>query len=340
MIKMEDIARIAGVSRSAVSLTINDKPGVGPKTREKIFKVIAENDYQPLRKRHKGKSHYLASVTFLIITNHQGMVKSNYRSLPFFDNLISALSKNISAYGGTTQVQNIESRRIKKDIPELIKDGLLKNTVVLATDLSRQQIQYLKDELKTVVFVDTYYDDVSADFVTMDNFQGAYDAAEYILNKGYKKIGYVASDRNISNFQNRRRGFYQAMKLHNREILPEHFYSISPLMKGADENEIVNMLQKSKSLPDALFCEDDYIAVRLIKELSNLNVKIPEKVAIMGFDDIYVGQMISPELTTVHVPIHQIVNQVLFQLQEQRGMDNWQPQKCLVATRIVERHSL
>ncbi|MBP2058470.1 LacI family transcriptional regulator [Lactobacillus colini] len=340
MLKMEDIAKMAGVSRSAVSLAINGKPGVSKKTREKIFNVINENNYVPLRKHHGDKTHKLSQVTFLIITDHRGMVKGNYRALPFFDNLLSTLTDGISSYGGSVQIHNIESDKLKKGVLDLVENKKLKNFVVLATDLSKEQIIFLKEHLGVSVFVDTYYDDVSADFVTMDNFQGAYQAAEYILSKGYKNVGYVASNKLISNFQNRRRGFYQAMKDHNQEVAPDHFYSISPMMKLADSDELKEMLKDQHTIPDALFCEDDYIAIRLIKELTSWHIRVPEDIAVMGFDDIYAGTMISPELTTIHVPIQQISSQALFQLQQQAADKFWQPQKSLVSTRIVKRDSV
>ena len=92
--------------------------------------------------------------------------------------------------------------------------------------------------------------------------------------------------------------------------------------------------------PHAIFCEDDYMALRLVKELTRIGIKIPEKVAIMGFDDIFEDTMINPELTTIHVPIEQIVRQAINQLQEKVSNSNWLSQKSFVSTKLIVRESL
>lgn len=82
------------------------------------------------------------------------------------------------------------------------------------------------------------------------------------------------------------------------------------------------------------------MALRLMKEFIKKGLNIPDDIAIMGFDDIYEGVLVTPELTTIHVPIDQIVNQVINQLQGQVADSNWEPQKCLISTRLIERESV
>lgn len=338
-LKMDDIAKMANVSRSAVSLALNGKEGISQATREKIFKIINKEGYKPLRKSKNGNSHQLSKICLLVISNKDGLVNSNYRSLPFFDRLVSSISISVSNFGGSLQIETIDISEIESGINKLVEDGKVLPTIVLGTDLHAKDIGIIQTKLPDVVFVDTYFPEISADFVTMDNYQGAHSAAKLILSKGYKNIGYVASNKWISNFQERRRGFYQALFEVGMDVAPEHFYTISPTKLTPDKDELPEMLKDK--LPEALFCEDDYIAIRLIKECTNHGIKIPEKVAIMGFDDIYGGTLVMPELTTIHVPIDQIVNQALHQLKTKVAWPKkWQPQKCLVATCVVERSSL
>ena len=97
---------------------------------------------------------------------------------------------------------------------------------------------------------------------------------------------------------------------------------------------------KADSLPEAIFCEDDYIAIRLIKAAQRAAISVPDKLAVMGFDDIYEASLISPELSTIHVPVEQMARQALHQLQGQLTSTSWNPQKTLVATTLVKRQSL
>lgn len=336
-LKMSDIAKMANVSRSAVSLALNGKPGVSTQTRKKIFEIIDEQGYKPLRKRKKGGVRKLASINLIIVSDKKGIVNRNYRSLPFFDHLVSSLTQNVSGFGGQIQIDTLMIDTLSQDLKKLLETTVIDNALVLGTDLKPDNIRFINDKIKHVVFVDTYYDDVNADFVTMNNFQGTYMAANYIIKKGYKKIGYAASNKLISNFTERLRGFRQALKEHAMSVPVKYFYSIDPT-KLTPDSKIGEF--DTNDLPDIIFCEDDYMALRLMKEFIRKGLSIPNDIAIMGFDDIYEGVLVTPKLTTIHVPIDQIVNQVILQLQGQVADTNWEPQKCLVSTRLVERESM
>lgn len=337
VLKMSDIAKMANVSRAAVSLALNGKPGVSAATRKRIFKIIDKEGYKPLRKRKKGGVRKLASINLIIVSDTKGIVNRNYRSLPFFDQLISSLTQNISGFGGQIQIDTLFLNNLPNDLKRLLNETSIQNAVVLGTDLSREDIEFINGKIKHVVFVDTYYDNVNADFVTMNNYQGTYTAASYIISKGYTKIGYAASNKIISNFLERRRGFRRALKEHRLSIPVKYFYSIDPTKLTPDSN--IGEFDTS-DLPEIIFCEDDYMALRLMKEFTRKGLKIPQDIALMGFDDIYEGVLVTPELTTMHVPIDQIVNQVINQLQGQVADSNWEPQKCLISTHLVVRESM
>lgn len=83
-LKMSDIAKMAGVSKAAVSFALNGKPGVSDETRKKIFKVIKDQGYEPLRKHKKGGVRKIASISLIIIQDRTGMMNRSYASLPFF----------------------------------------------------------------------------------------------------------------------------------------------------------------------------------------------------------------------------------------------------------------
>ncbi|MEB3365653.1 substrate-binding domain-containing protein [Lactobacillus sp. R2/2] len=121
------------------------------------------------------------------------------------------------------------------------------------------------------------------------------------------------------------------------DIPPEFVYSLNPTELMGDLPEFLRL---DKKFPDALFCEDDYMALRLLKELTQRGIKIPEDIAIMGFDDIFEDTMVTPELTTIHVPITQIISQTINQLQSKVADRKWLPQKCFISTRLVKRKSL
>ncbi|MBA1392558.1 LacI family transcriptional regulator [Lactobacillus sp. XV13L] len=336
-LKMSDIARLAGVSKAAVSFALNGKPGVSEKTRQKIFHIIEEQGYEPLRKHKTGGVRKLASISLVIIRDANGMMSRSYASLPFFDTLVSTLTQNVGGFGGQVQIFQLNINHLKNDLDKEVALQKSKASIVLATDLNKTQVKLINRRLNNAIFIDNYFEDVNADFVSIDNFQGAYQAGKYILNQGYKKIGYVASTYNISNFLQRRSGFKQALKEANVEIPPEFIFGLNPTeLRGA----LPQFIHLSKVFPEVFFCENDYMALRLLKELTREGFKIPDDVAIMGFDDIFEDRMVTPELTTIHVSIAQIVSQAINQLQNKAADHNWLPQKCFISTKLVKRESL
>ncbi|MBT1174369.1 LacI family DNA-binding transcriptional regulator [Bifidobacterium sp. LC6] len=347
-VTMEDVAREAGVSRSAVSLALNDKPGLSPDIRQKILETIDRLDYSPLRKRKVKRSALtndgaLGRVRLLVISTGTGMIRPDYRSLPFFDSLVSQLSEQVGNDGGEFQLEMLslsgDDVADRTAIARACQSKRSVPTVVLGIDLSADQVGELNNELDNVVFADTHFPGLSACFVTMDNFQGAYAAAEHMIAAGHSTIGYVASNIWISNFQERRRGFFSALRAHGLEIPAERIIRLSPTRLMPERDAQIIRLTAADTRPSAIFCENDVMAVRLIKDLQTLGINVPRDIAVMGFDDIPEGRLITPELTTVHVPISQIADQSLRQLKAQAA-GQWKAQTVLVSTEVVSRASL
>lgn len=336
-LKISDIAEKAGVSKAAVSFALNGKAGVSEKTRKHIFKVIEEMGYEPLRKHKKGGVRKLTSISLVIIKTTTGLMNRSYASLPFFDSLVSNLSQNVGGSGGQVQIVTLNIRNLKQDIENSTALKKSKAAIVLATDLNKKQILFLDSKIKNAIFIDNYFEDVDADFVSIDNFQGGYNAGKFIIEKGYTQIGYVASNRIITNFLKRREGFRTALKEKNLEIPPDFVFSLNPVeLRGT----LPKFFYSNKKYPHAIFCEDDYMALRLVKELTKIGIKIPDQLAIMGFDDIFEDTMINPELTTIHVPIEQIVRQAINQLEEKVSNTHWLRQKSFISTKLIVRESL
>ena len=170
-LKMSDIAKMAQVSKSAVSIAINGKEGISDETRQKILKIIAEQGYTPLRKSRKAEEDGIGEVTFLVVTT-SGLVQGDYRSLPFFNSLISALSADVSQLNGSLRTVTVQGDELADRI-ESVANSSDNGVLVLGTDLTQEQVLLIKQYVPNVVFLDTYFEDIIADFVTMDNYQGA-----------------------------------------------------------------------------------------------------------------------------------------------------------------------
>lgn len=331
---MDDIAKMAKVSKATVSLVINDKPGVSRDTRNRVLALIKKSGYAPLRKRRSDYGHDIGEITLLVVSS-AGMVRDNFRSLPFFNNLIAALSANIESRVGSLRIISTDSENLAHEIQEIKAD---RKVLVLGTDLTEPQAQLINKKIRHVVFLDTYFSSVTTDFVTMDNYQGAQMAGRYIIRQGYQRIGYFASENPMSNFLERRRGFRDVLASAGLAVANDDFYFISPT--ESEPNGLNLSSLSHHNLPPAIFCENDYIALRLIKAAQQAHMRVPDDLAIIGFDDIFAGTVVSPELSTVHVNIKQMATQAVQQLLNQFIVKDWEPQKTLIATKLVPRQSL
>jgi LacI family transcriptional regulator len=333
--KMSEIARMANVSISTVSLALNDKPGVNEATKQRIMQIVDKYKYEPLRKRRTHQKGQLTNINFVAIKS-SGIIGNNYANLPFFKELITFLSGYVSDLGILLTTNTYENVNIEKiDFSQFLSQN--SGMIVLGTDLNESEAKFIHQQVNNLVIIDTSFPKLSIDTVTMDNFQGGYLAAKFLYEHGYRRIGYVASNKRVYNFSKRYIGFAKALAHYGHSLSSSSIYHVSPIAQDPSEEDrkILNVHR----LPEVIFCEDDYIAIRMIKTANELGIKIPDQLAIMGFDGIYEGSLVSPELTTVHVPISQIAKQAVFQLQ-QRLIDSEKPSmKTLIATRLIERSS-
>lgn len=337
---MNDIAKMANVSKSTVSLVVNGKPGVSEETRKKILNLLRDNGYQRQRSVEGNNFTKTFNIGFFAVKS-QTLVDENFQHLPFFDKLLNVLSQKISEMDGVLIVNTVvDNGHLKDDIRRMKRQQQIDGIIILGTEMTKEQVKAFKSVEPNLVVVDTSFPDVDCDFVSIDNFMGGVMAADHIISKGYKKIGFAGSTDYINNFLERRRGFLSELKSHGIHIEDKDFYSVDPASLSPKEGE-VERIMNDKDHPEAIFCEDDYIAVRMIKSCTNLGIKVPEDIAIMGFDDIAESRIISPELTTVHVSIEDMaqisLNRLFDTLNGRRTNFNM---KTFVGTSIVSRDSL
>jgi DNA-binding LacI/PurR family transcriptional regulator len=339
--KMEDIAKLAGVSKSAVSLTFNGKPGVGPETRERILQIAKDSGYLPKIKTSIAEPS-AKSLTFLVFTN-SGIVLEQYYQQPFFRELIHFIEERCRTKGYSLWFTSIDMEFFERDIRAIAEDQRSNGVVLLGTNLNQEQIAEITDLLEQhLVVLDTCFETLPVHFVEINNFMGAYQAASHLCKLGHQTIGYIASNVRIHNFQERKRGFLAALKEYSTELLDTHTFSVAPTILSSQESlksQLEAFLQAGHRLPSALFCECDYIAISAMKTLTELGFRVPEDVSVTGFDNISESMIVSPELTTVHVEKERMAYLAVDLLIESIEQEQRVKTKIKVDTHFVERLS-
>lgn len=334
--KIDDIAKIANVSKSAVSLALNGKPGVSEATRDLVLKIAEEHNYVPLRKPRK-KSSDKKLIRFVACKNDE-IVTENYQLLPFFSELLSYITEEIKNYPFTLLSTSLSTKDFVDELTLLEQQQPSDGFIVLGTNLGEDQILDMLTIQPNSVIIDTNISNLDCDFVTMNNYQGGYAAADYLISNGHTDIGYCMGEPRIHNFEQREKGFWKALRNSNLTI-NKNFILEFPAMDIKSQHDLYKDKLTTVSLPSAFFCEDDYIAISLIKTLQSLGYRVPHDVSVIGFDDISEAVVISPELTTMRVRKDIIAKEALSTLMTKLNDDNNLAKTVFVNTTLIERES-
>ncbi|TVX83846.1 LacI family transcriptional regulator [Peribacillus simplex] len=333
-LKIKDIAKLANVSIASVSLALNNKPGISYETREKILKIAQQEGYF-----NKPSIPAKNKVVRFVACTSPGIVIEQYETLPFFTELIKYIGEYLSLKGYSLMISTINSENLENEINQFTEDNACNGILLLGTDLTKKQITFIAEHQPNVVVLDTCFETLNIDFVNMNSTLGAYQAGKHFIELGHRRIGYVQSNVRIRNFDLRKEGFLMALKENNLSILEKDYFSVMPTTLSSQEQLKQNILKCGDDLPTALFCESDYIAISLVKSLTELGIKVPADISVIGFDDIPECKVINPELTTIQVQKRKMASLAVDRIIELMEITPNEKIKFVVDTVLISRNS-
>lgn len=336
MIKIEDIAKMAGVSKSTVSLALNGHDGVSERKRQQILQIAKDNNYQPLRQRKEKKATFSKSyIVRLVSCNDINRFTYNFQNLPHFNELLADFSALSREYPISLLVNSISINNIEKEFQEIESHQQSDVIILLGTDLPETVIKAINMLHDKVIIIDTCFFNMNNDFININNYLGAYQATEFLIHCGHKKIGYVKGKQRIKNFKERHRGFEDALR---KMGLPTT--DIPTLIFSASSITTYPNTIKNRELPTAFFCENDTLAISLIKTLQELGISVPEEVSVVGFDNISEATVITPELTTIDINRRYMVRLALKKAISIITKGKVNQTQVLINTKLIERQSV
>ena len=297
MPKIEDVAERAGVSVTTVSRVLNNRGYISQKTRDKIYQVMKEINYQP---------NEMARALFRRKSNMIGLIIPAV-SHPFFSELTYYLEYYADLKGYKLLLCN-SNRSISKEREyiEMLKKNQVDAIIMGSSVLDVQH--YLNLNLPIVSFDRTI--DENIPIVTSDNFMGGKFASRLLIDKGCRKPAYVYRGIGGSHHQallasGRMQGFDEELNDAGM-IEPIHLpLSATDADNSNNEHEIVRFFQENPDV-DGVFASSDVIAAEVIQACHQLNKSIPEEIKIVGYDDVKVASLVSPRLSTIKQPIREM----------------------------------
>ncbi len=291
-VTLSDIAQVTGLSLGSISLALNDKGGVSPETRQRVVETACSLGYERTVPRSPR-----TPPTVSVIVEHLPVAPM---SDPFNRAILQGLEATARQHGYRIAMEFVSP----EDKPESghWAQGSTAGVIILGGgDLSPVWVRAAVETTLPVVMVDHVVVGLDIPAVVPDNLAGAYEATQYLLGMGHRRIGFIPGPSKYWTLSERLAGFMLAMT--QAGVLPDEEL-IAPRGSRSGEKgygEMLHLLGLTAP-PTAVFAVSDKAAVGAYRAVHERGLSVPADISIVGFDDIEVGQALNPPVTTVQVP--------------------------------------
>ncbi|MFD2034786.1 LacI family DNA-binding transcriptional regulator [Belliella marina] len=293
-ITIYDIAKNLGVSPTTVSRALNNHPAVKEKTKKKIFQAASDMGYQ---------SNIFAANLRSKRTNNIGVIVPSLNS-NFQASVLAGMEKVANGAGFNLVIsQSLESSA--KEIANTRSmfnsrvDGLL---VSLASDAEHlEHFTPFHRKGIPVIFYDRIANSDDSTGVAIDNIQAAHIATNHLIEQGCKRIAHISGSIKVSVYAERLKGYKYALIDKNIPYEEELVIILSDINEEAGE-KIVEQIMQMDPLPDGLFISNDACAASCMNHLKLKGIRIPEDMAIVGFNNEIISRLVEPKITTINYP--------------------------------------
>ncbi|ULL18103.1 LacI family transcriptional regulator [Paenibacillus sp. H1-7] len=332
MVTIYDIAKKANVSPMTVSRVINNSPSISETTRKKVEQIIQELDYIPNKQARSltSKKTKLVSLVISDISN------------PFFTTIArgaedKALQSGYQLLLGNSDEQTEKESRYIDMLLSTHVDGVL---IAPAGDLSHTNLRKLAKRKVPFVFVDRYVEGIEADLVMGDNAETTRKLVAHLAEQGHKQIALINGPSSVSNARERQQAFEDALVLNGIEVRPH--LVIESHFRQDNFPDIVQRLMSltPEERPTAIVAANNFIGINTLRALRELNLRVPDDIAVACFDDPEPIPDYNPFLTVAAQPAYDmgyIGMQMLIERME--GTAPAANRKVMLPSRLIVRKS-
>lgn len=329
-VTIKDIAKILNVSVSTVSRALRDTYDVNKETREKILSLAKELNYKPnfnATGLAQGSTHNIGVVLPFITNYYFSTVITGIQEVAYNNNYnITLYITNDSSERELSIIQNLSLSRL---------DGLLVS--VSSNSDSCSHFQEIIDEGTPIVFIDRVASQIDASKVMQDDYNGAFEAVEHLIQSGYTKIAHIAGPKGLDFTEKRLHGYLDALKKYSLSTRKEWI-----IYSGFDQNcgeADTYQLLECEQRPDAIFAVNDRKAIGAMVALKKKKIIIGKEMGVIGFTDDPICTLISPSLSTIAEPAFNIGKTGCELLLKHINKNYFQPQEIILPGKLMVRDS-
>ncbi|BCK18850.1 MULTISPECIES: substrate-binding domain-containing protein [Vibrio] len=309
MATMKDIARLAGVSTSTVSHVINKSRFVSDEIAERVNNAAQQLNYAPSALARSLKMNRTKTIGMLVTTSTN----------PFFGEVVKGVERSCYHQGYNLILCNTEgdNQRMKASINTLLQkrvDGLL----LMCSTLEGERLDVF-DRYPDIPIVVMDWGPIlfASDKIQDNSLQGGYMAAKHLIESGHKEIGCITGPLIRHQAQMRYEGYKRALAEAGIAINPDWIVESDFECEGG--YQAFEKLYERGKLPSALFVSNDMMAMGVIQAASQRDLRVPDDLSLIGYDDVHIAKFMTPALTTIHQPKYRLgkaaVDTLLYRLE-------------------------
>lgn len=327
-VTIKEVAREAGVSIATVSRVLNGSGPVGEDTRQRIIEVARRLRYIP----HGGARSLITSRTQTL-----GVLLPDLYG-EFFSEVIRGIDQTAQQHHYHLLLSSSHNERAEIEAALRAMRGRVDGLVIMYPDLDGAALRDNLSDSLPVVLLNCRIDGGAFDSITINNHGGAYTMTHHLIGHGHRRIALITGGRDNYDAAERVRGYRAALRDGGAEWAEE--LEVDGAFTEASGYAAAQRIAALRPRPTAIFASNDAMAIGALSALREAGLRVPEDIAVAGFDDIPIAGYVTPRLSSVHVPISELGVRAMERLVEGVRHANTHPRRQdVVPTTLVLRDS-
>ena len=333
MVTIKDVAKLAQVSPSTVSRVISDSKQISDETKKRVRIAMEELGYYP---------NLIARSLITKSSQTLGLIMSRSTetafSSPFFSEVIRGISKAVQNRQYSLLLATAENYKEEaKQCMKMIKEKRVDGVILLASRVEDDLIAQLSLDEYPFVVVGRAPSGTGIYSVNNDNIQAAYNVVRHLLNLGHREIAFLNGPQDYIFCHDRYEGYVMAFREFGLEIIQE--YVIETDLQQENGYFYTKELLALAKPPTAIFAIDDMMALGAYRAIKENQLKIPDDIAVVGFNNDHFSSLVSPPLTTVRIPIYEMGINAAEMMMDLLGGKRVIPPQRILSSELIIRDS-
>lgn len=343
--RSEDIAKLAGVSRSTVSRVINNYDNVPEETRRRVLKIIEEYQYEPNTSARVLAGKGTDTIGLFVISTAERPGANRIYDNSYFARFVDAVTDHANAQGSYVLINTVYSAADFLKVKQAFLQKRIDGGIIIGSGKDTEMIRELAALNAPFVLIDYDIAEIIVNrldknhmtVINSKDYEGTMSVMNYLIKLGHREIGILSGRMNTFSGRERYKAYEAAMRIHGLHLDESHILR-GEFLKETAYQEVHRLMRASKP-PTALFSANDDMAIAAMQAFAELSIRIPDDLSLVGFDDVPAASLMVPRLTTVRLPIYEMAKAAVESITRMRQKDGSSFGTISFPAEFVERDS-